>query len=120
MLSVEEAAKELAKLQHYRYSVRRYLAGHQRLTVVVKPIRRSYGVEKFITFETVEYMQILPHWQEAPFILGTPDECRDLLKRVGGIPILDDIPWLFYAQLPKSRIYIVCYNVFISDEMPIR
>ncbi|MCP4540577.1 MAG: hypothetical protein GY832_25860 [Chloroflexi bacterium] len=117
MLSIQETAKELGQLERYLYSVKRYLAGLQRLTVVVTPMQKPRDARKFITFETVKYMQMLTHWREAPFILGTPDECRDLLERVG-IPTLDDIPWLFYAQLPKSHIQIVCCNAYISDEMP--
>ena len=56
MLSIEEAAKELAQYENYLYSVRRYLAGHQRLTVVATPIQQPRDARKFITFETVEYI----------------------------------------------------------------
>lgn len=120
MKPVEEVANELAQLQQYRYYVERYLAGLQRLTVAVRPMQSSQSVEsstRFITFTAVSYIQMPTYWEEAPFMLGTPDECRALLEHVG-VPIVDSLPRLFYAQLPESRVYVVCWSVDISDTMP--
>jgi len=119
MKSIVEIADELALLQRYRYIVERYLAGLQRLTVVARPMRDAQDTANpvFITFRTVEYMQMPTYWEEAPFILGTPNECQALLERIG-IEIVKLLPYLFYAQLPKTRVYVVCGHVDISDTMP--
>ncbi len=116
MNSVEEIAGELALLHQYRYAVERYLAGLKRLTVVARPMRDTDS-PVFITFTAVKYIQMPTFWQEAPFILGTSDECRALLERAD-IGIVDSLPSLFYAELPKSRVYVVCWTVEISDKMP--
>ncbi len=119
MMSVEDVAKEIARLEQYRYFVERYLAGLQRLTVVARPKRNLQSVRgvKFITFRTVRYIQMPTYWEGAPFLLGTPQECRAFLDDVG-IDIVEKLPLLFYAQLPKSRVYVVCWSVDISDTMP--
>ncbi|MBC7250152.1 MAG: hypothetical protein H5T62_07695 [Anaerolineae bacterium] len=119
MKSIVEIADELALLQRYRYIVERYLAGLQRLTVVAYPMWdiQDTASPVFITFRTVKYIQMPTYWEEAPFILGTPNECRALLERIG-IKIVKRLPHLFYAQLPKSRVYVVCGHVDISDTMP--
>jgi hypothetical protein len=116
MKSVQEIADELALLQQYRYSVERYLAGLKRLTVVARPIRETDS-KVFITFTAVKYIQMPTFWQEAPFILGTSDECRAFLELLD-VEIVDSLPSLFYAQLPKSRVYVVCWAVEISGKMP--
>jgi hypothetical protein len=116
MKSVQEIGSELALLRQYRYIVERYLAGLQRLTVVARPMRDTDS-PVFITFTAVKYMQMPTFWQEAPFVLGTPDECRTLLERVG-IGVVNALPSLFHAQLPKSRVYVVCWTAEISNEMP--
>ena len=119
MKSIEEVANELVRLQHYRYIVERYLVSLSQLTVVARSKRDSHGIGKarFITFRAVEYMQMPTYWEGAPFLLGTPQECRALLDDVG-IDIVEKVPLLFYAQLPKSRVYVVCWSVDISDTMP--
>jgi hypothetical protein len=118
MKAIEEVANQLVQLQRYRYYVERYLAGLKRLTVVARPMQ-DLGLEdaQFITFGTVDYIQMPTYWEKAPFILGTSDESRVFLEDVG-IPIVGDLPRLFYAQLPKSRIYVVCWSVDLSDAMP--
>ncbi len=116
MNSVEEIAGELALLRQYRYAVERYLAGLKRLTVIARPMQDTDS-PVFITFTAVRYMQMPTFWQEAPFILGTSYECRALLERVD-VEIVDSLPSLFYAQLPKSRVYVVCWAAEISDKMP--
>jgi len=118
MKSVEEVAKELAGLQHYRYSVERYLAGLQRLTVVARPMKDSHNEgSRFITFRTVKYIQMPTYWEGAPFKLGTFSECRELLERVG-IPVVGSLPCLFYAELSRSCVYVVCWDVEVSNVMP--
>jgi hypothetical protein len=113
-----EVVSRLASLQQRRYIVERYLAGLQRLTIVAYP-EDSTNDPIFITFQTVKYLQMPVFWQDAPFMLATPDECRTLLGQVG-IEIVRDPPHLFYAQLPTSRVYVVCWSAEISDTMPPR
>lgn len=116
MRSVQEVADELALLQHRYYVVERYLAGLHRLTVVAYREERNIN-PVFITFTAVEYMQMPASWQGAPFTLGTPDECRAFLESVG-MDVVGGLPYLFYAQLPKSRVCIVCWGVETSEVMP--
>jgi hypothetical protein len=119
MKSIKEVANELAQLRHHRYIVERYLVSLSQLTVVARPKRDLQSVEgaKFITFRTVKYMQMPTYWENAPFLLGTPRECRALLNNVG-IDIVDRLPRFFYAQLPKSCVRVVCWSADISDIMP--
>ncbi len=117
MKSLKEIANELAQIQRYRYYVERYTAGLKQLTVVARSMQDT-GDEKFITFVTVEYMQMPTYWENSPFLLGTPQECCDFLKNVS-IEIKGKLPSLFYVQLPKSYVYVVCWSVGISDTMPL-
>jgi hypothetical protein len=57
------------------------------------------------------------YWREARFVLGTSEQCRTLLEQVG-IDVAAGPPSLFYAQLPKSRVHVVCWSVEITTEMP--
>jgi hypothetical protein len=119
MMTVEEVAGELAQLRDYRYIVERYIVSLGQLTVVARPMQSSQAAQRprFITFRTVKYMQMPTYWERAPFSLGTPDECRALLEHVDA-DIVEDLPHLFYAQLPKSRVYVICWEVYLSDTMP--
>jgi hypothetical protein len=72
---------------------------------------------KYVTFRTVEYMQLPTYWENANFQLATKNECLDLLKSLN-IQVFEKIPYLFYAQLPTSRVNIVFYNVRISETSP--
>jgi len=116
MKSAHEVAEKLAQLRQHYYVVERYLAGLARLTVVAYEEERNIN-PVFITFTAVKYMQMPTFWQDAPFILGTPDECRAFLEQAG-IDIVSSLPNLFYAELSKSRVYIVCWGVEISEAMP--
>ena len=110
----DELAAKLAALKGRLYSVERFLAGHKRLTILARPVGNSDPV--YITFSGTKYMQMPSFWMDSPFALGTPDECRNLLEQVG-IEREGDYR-LFYVQLPKSRVNIVCAFVEISSEMP--
>jgi hypothetical protein len=115
---MQEVVSGLASLQQRRYIVERYLAGLQRLTIVAYP-EDSTNDPIFITFQAVEYVQMPTFWQDAPFMLATPDECRTLLEQVG-IEIVRDPPHLFmpsfrhrgytwFAGVPRFRIR--CHHV---------
>src|ERR1041384_6969599 len=116
MTTVEQAVGELAQLQRYRYVVERYIVSLKQLTIAVYPLEDT-DRRVFITFRTVSYMQMPTYWQEAPFSLGTSDECQSFLERVG-IKTEGDLPYLFYARPSRSEVYIVCQSVKVSETMP--
>jgi len=115
MRTVQEVADELALLRCH-YIVERYLAGLARLTVVAYERERDIN-PLFITFRSVEYMQMPTYWWGAPFMLGTPDECQAFLESVG-MDVVGSLPYLFYAQLPRVRVCIVCWDIETSEVMP--
>ncbi len=110
----DELAAKLAALKGRLYNVERFLAGHERLTILARPV--GNGDPVYITFSGTEYMQMPSYWMDSPFALGTPDECRNLLEQVG----IERKRYhrLFYVQLPKLRGNIVCAFVEMSSEMP--
>ena len=116
MTAVEQVASELTPLQRYRYVVERYIVSLKQLTVAAYPLEEP-GKPVFITFRTVSYMQMPTYWQEAPFKLSTPDECRTFLERVG-LDAVDELPHLFSARPAKSEVYIVCRSLKVSETMP--
>lgn len=116
MTAVEQVASELAQLQRYRYAVERYIVSLKQLTVAAYPLEEA-SKPVFITFRTVSYMQMPTYWQEAPFGLSTPYECRAFLERVG-LEAVEELPHLFYARPSRSEVYIVCRSVKVSETMP--
>jgi hypothetical protein len=116
MKPVEYVARELEQLCQYYYSVERYLVGLKRLTILARPMLDA-DKPVYITFTTVKYMQMPTYWQESPFKLATSSECRAFLER-RGIEVGSSLPSLFYAQLAKSYVYVVCWNVETSETMP--
>jgi hypothetical protein len=112
---IEEAALNLSQFIACRYIVDRYIASLQQLTIAIYPMAESKG--KYVTFRGVKYMQLPPYWQEATFQLATREECLTFLESVG-VEVVEDVPYLFYVQLPTSRVNIVFHSVRISETNP--
>jgi hypothetical protein len=112
---IEEIIVSLSQYKSCRYVVERYIVSLKQLTIAIYPIESRKG--KYVTFRTVKYMQLPTRWENAVFQLATKSECLDFLKSVD-IKVVDDIPHLFYAQLPTSRVNIVFHSVRISETSP--
>ena len=112
---MEEVITSLSQYKSCRYVVERYIASLGQLTITIYPPESHKG--KYVTFRTVKYMQLPIRWENAIFQLATKKECSDFLKSVD-VKIIGDMPYLFYVQLPTSRVNIVFHNVRISDVSP--
>ena len=112
---IEEVAQSLSQFKSCRYVVERYIVSLSQLTIAIYPMENGNG--KYVTFRTVKYMQLPTYWEEAKFQLATKSECLDFLKSVN-IEVVEEIPYLFYVQLPISRVNIVFHSVRISETSP--
>lgn len=117
---IKSVANRMRLLKEYYYAVEYYTASHKQLVVVARPINETRTGEglKYITFKTVKYMQMPTFWEGSPILLGTTKQCLEFVERVG-IQVINTIPILFYAQLPKSDVYVICHGAELSDEMPL-
>ena len=112
---MEEVVESLSQYKSCRYVVERYIVSLGQLTITIYPPESRKG--KYVTFRTVKYMQLPTRWENAIFQLATKNECFDFLKSVD-IKIVGDMPYLFYAELPTSRVNIVFHNVRVSETSP--
>ena len=112
---IEDVAQTLSQFTAHRYVVERYIVSLKQLTIAIYPM--AGGDRRYVTFRGVKYIQLPTYWQEAPFQLASKSECLDFLKAVN-IEIVEDVPNLFYVQLPTSRVNIVFYDVRISEKSP--
>ena len=112
---IEEVAQTLSQFSACRYIVEGYTTGLRQLTIAIYPMADSKG--KYVTFRNVKYIQLPTYWQEETFQLATRDECLTFLKSVG-VEIIEEVPFLFYVQLPTSRVNIVFHSVRISETSP--
>ena len=108
--------EELALLNDYRYKVQRYIVSHKQLTIVAHPIAGD-DIPIYITFLDVKYLQLPTYWEAASFRVASQDECR-VLMGVLGLKIVGKHPYLYYAELPSTRINIICGLTMVSDTMP--
>ena len=107
--------KDLALLNDYRYKVYRYIISHKELTIVAHPLIGE-DIPVYITFVAVEYLQLPTKWESAPFQIAPDDEYIALMKNLE-LKRADDLH-LYYAELPKTRINIICGMTAISDIKP--
>ncbi|MBI1257767.1 MAG: hypothetical protein GC204_09885 [Chloroflexi bacterium] len=64
----------------YACHLRDFAIGHSQLTVYAASIDPPRAFE--LHFSNVQYLSAPIHWQGAQFRLGTPDECRDLRRKL--------------------------------------
>jgi hypothetical protein len=112
--SFEDIIRILARFRQHQYRILQYHVSLRRLTILAAPLL-SRGAS-YVSFEAVEYIQLPTYWREVPFQLGTNDECRRVLDSVG--INRHDLPRLFYLQFPKSRGYVVAWNVIVTETPP--
>ena len=115
---MEEVVESLSQYKSCRYVVERYIVSLGQLTIAIYPMKS--GDDKngtYVTFRTVKYIQLPTYWENASFQLATKSECLDFLKSVN-LEIVEDVPYLFYVQLPTSKINIVFHSVLISGTSP--
>ncbi len=120
----EQALARISQLPSCYFSVVRYSIGHRQLVILATPIEDEDMPLKdrrrlFMTFTGVEYMQLVPLWEESIFTLATPDERVELLEEVGlEINKLSRPPRVFYMHLGKLRNVIACATLQVSETAP--
>jgi hypothetical protein len=115
MYHLAKVNTEIAELKNYRYAVQRYIVSLKQLTIVAYPFEKN-DKSVFLTFRSVEYMQILTYWEHSPFVLASREACQTFMTELG-LEFSDNYN-LYSVELPTTKLNIICGTIKLSDTMP--
>lgn len=121
----EKLRKQLAKVNRAtpcHYALERYFRELRRLVISVEVLSNTpqIGIREkvFMVFTGVEYIQVIPKWEDAPFDLVAGEERNELLHQFQVIGD-EQYPRVFRAQPNRSPIIVVCSIVQVLNSLPL-
>ena len=113
----QENLLNLERPEFYYCQVWGYIRGHSRMFVRIHPSGDFYN-EQYVLFAEIYYFEGPLDWWGAHFALGSTEECRIILDKIG----LGEYPELFNLFVVKQDgidIKIVARGISLHDSAPV-
>jgi len=113
--------EKLSKIAPCRYTVERYYRSHRQL-IISATSKRNVEIKSetlYAHFIAVEYMSLIPFWDNVEFSLVPINEIRQNLEAIGIFANgHEKNPIIVCADPPGFHLYIVCHILQVLDKMP--
>lgn len=111
----------LAKLSPCHFAIERYYRSLKQLIVSISPLNKTEEKNRtqYVVFMGVEYLSLVPYWEQASLLIKPLDETEQVLRQIGVFNTAwEHLPYVVYVELLHLKLYIVFRIMRVYDHMP--